>query len=233
MIIEIEKVFKSYADVPSIRDVSLKIEEGERVVILGPSGCGKTTLLRIIAGFIQPDRGRVVIDGRVTSENGRCLVEPEDRKIGMVFQDLALWPHMSVRGNLEFGLKARKVPKKERRERINAMLEKVELERFGDSFPPALSGGQQQRVALARALVMEPRILLMDEPLSNLDPDLNLSLRKEILRLQEALGITLVYVTHDRDEALSLATRVVVMSHGKIRRMGGPEEICDRPDNRQ
>jgi ABC-type Fe3+/spermidine/putrescine transport system ATPase subunit len=214
MIIEIENVFKSYANIPAVRGVSLKIEQGERLVILGPSGCGKTTLLRIVAGFIHPDEGTVVIDGCIAAKNGRCLIEPENRKIGMVFQDLALWPHMSVYGNLEFGLKARKIPKKERRERMDAMLEKVQLTRFKNSFPNDLSGGQQQRVALARALVMEPKILLMDEPLSNLDPDLNLSLRKEILRLQETLGITLLYVTHDKDEAFSLATRIVVMSKG-------------------
>lgn len=218
MIIEIENIFKSYNNAPAVRGVSLKIARGERTVILGPSGCGKTTLLRIIAGFIQPDRGRVVIDGSVAAENGGCLVAPEHRKIGMVFQDLALWPHMSVYGNLEFGLKARKIPKKERRERMDAMLDKVQLARFKNSFPNDLSGGQQQRVALARALVMEPRILLMDEPLSNLDPDLNLLLRREILRLQEDLGITLMYVTHDREEASFLATKIVVMEHGQIRR---------------
>lgn len=225
MIVKVENVFKSYDEVAAVKGVSLDIDEGERVVILGPSGCGKTTLLRMIAGFIVPDRGSIGIDGLTVAEDSKLLVAPENRKIGMVFQDLALWPHMSVYGNLEFGLKAKKVAKDERAERIHGILEKVQMARFKNSSPGELSGGQQQRVALARALVMEPKILLMDEPLSNLDLDLNLLLRREILRLQEELGITMLYVTHDRDEAFSLATRIVVMEHGVIEKTGSPEEI--------
>ncbi len=224
MIVKIERVFKTYNKTPAIHDVSLNIEKSERVVILGPSGCGKTTLLRMIAGFVVPDRGGITIDGLAVAKDGKSLVESEDRKIGMVSQDLALWPHMSVYGNLEFGLKAKRTPKNERNERIEEILKKVQMTPYKNSSPNDLSGGQQQRVALARALVMEPKILLMDEPLSNLDLDLNLLLRKEILRLQEDLGITMLYVTHDRDEAFSLATRIVVMEHGEIQKAGSVEE---------
>lgn len=225
MIVKIENVSKIYDEVPVVTDVSLEIGEGERVVILGPSGCGKTTLLRMIAGFVVPDKGSISIDGLVVAKDGKNYAEPEDRKIGMVFQDLALWPHMNVYQNLAFGLKAKKIPKDERDERIEKILEKVQMTEYKHTFPASLSGGQQQRIALARTLVMQPKILLMDEPLSNLDLDLNIRLRKEILRLQEDLGITLLYVTHDRDEAFSLATRIVVMEHGRIRKTGNVEEI--------
>ncbi len=227
MIVTIDNIFKSYDTTPVINGLSLSVGKGERVVILGPSGCGKTTLLRMIAGFVVPDKGSISIDDVDVAKDGRSLVEPENRKIGMVFQDLALWPHMSVYGNLEFGLKAKRVAKRERNKRIDEILDKVQMMQFKHSFPGELSGGQQQRVALARALVMQPKILLMDEPLSNLDLDLNQLLRKEILRIQEDLGITMLYVTHGRDEAFSLATRVVLMGHGEIRKEGSPEEISN------
>jgi len=225
MILKIDNLYKSYNTIAAINGMSLNVEKGERVVILGPSGCGKTTLLRIIAGFIQPDKGVVTVDTVTVAANGKCLVEPENRNIGMVFQDLALWPHMSVYRNLEFGLKARKIPKKERAGRIDQILAKMQMKQYENSSPSDLSGGQQQRVALARALVSQPKILLMDEPLSNLDLDLNLLLRKEILRLQQDLNITMLYVTHDRDEAFSLATRIIVMSHGKIQKVGNAQEV--------
>ena len=227
MIVEIDNVSKSYNKTSVIHSISLTIDKGERVVILGPSGCGKTTLLRMVAGFIHPDKGRIAIDGFTVANNGKCLIEPENRQVGMVFQDLALWPHMNVFENLAFGLKAKKVPKIERGKRIGAILEKVQMFHFKNTFPGDLSGGQQQRIALARALVMQPKILLMDEPLSNLDIDLNLLLRKEILRLQEELSITMLYVTHDRDEAFSLATRIVVMGGGRIQKTGTVNEISE------
>ena len=225
MIVEIDNTFKSYGNAIAVNGVSLNIEKGERVVILGPSGCGKTTILRMLAGFIHPDKGRIAIDGFAVANNGKCLVEPENRQVGMVFQDLALWPHMNVYENLAFGLKAKKVSKKERGGRIDEILEKVQMTPFRKAYPGDLSGGQQQRIALARALVMQPKILLMDEPLSSLDIDLNLLLRKEILRLQEELAITMLYVTHDRDEAFSLASRIVIMESGKIRKIGTVNEI--------
>ena len=227
MILEIGNVFKSYSKAVAVNGVSLNIEKGERVVILGPSGCGKTTILRMVAGFIHPDKGRIAIDGFAVANNGKCLVEPENRQVGMVFQDLALWPHMNVHENLAFGLKAKKVSKKERRERIDEILEKVQMTPFKNAYPGDLSGGQQQRIALARTLVMQPKILLMDEPLSSLDIDLNLLLRREIVSLQEEFGITMLYVTHDRDEAFSLATRIVVMGRGRIKKKGTVNEISE------
>lgn len=227
MLLEIDNVFKSYSKAVAVNGVSLNIEKGERVVILGPSGCGKTTILRMVAGFIHPDKGRIAIDGFAVANNGKCLVEPENRQVGMVFQDLALWPHMNVYENLAFGLKAKKVSKKERRERIDEILEKVQMTPFRNAYPGDLSGGQQQRIALARTLVMQPKILLMDEPLSSLDIDLNLLLRREIVSLQEEFGITMLYVTHDRDEAFSLATRIVVMGRGRIKKKGTVNEISE------
>ena len=227
MIVKIDNISKFYNKIPVVNAVSLNIEEGERVVLLGPSGCGKTTLLRMVAGFIHPDDGQLFINGLLAADNGRCIIGPEKRQVGMVFQDLALWPHMSVYKNLEFGLKATKMPKKERDNRIRNMLEKVQMTQFIDVSPAKLSGGQQQRIAIARALIMQPKILLMDEPLSSLDIDLNLLLRKEILRLQEELAITMLYVTHDRDEAFSLATRIVVMGGGRIQKTGTVKEISE------
>ena len=224
-IIELKSVSKSYGDQPAVRRFSLDVEKDGRIVLLGPSGCGKTTLLRLLAGFIAPDSGSIAMDGEVVAADGRNLREPEERNLGFVFQDLALWPHLSVRGNLEFGLKAKGLPARQRRQKVLETLELVQMASYLNAKPAELSGGQQQRVALARALVLEPKILLMDEPLSNLDLDLNLLLRKEILRLQHELGITLLYVTHDRDEAFDLGTRVVVMGHGEIQNVGTPEDV--------
>ncbi len=215
-LIEIDSVSKHYNGEKVLDEISLEILAGERVVLLGPSGCGKTTILRLIAGFIAPDRGRISIGNKVVAENGRIRIPPEQRHLGMVFQDLALWQHLTVRGNLEFGLKAQGVPRQERERRIREMLLLVGLQGFERRKPAELSGGQQQRVALARALVTEPRLLLMDEPLSSLDRELNLRLRKEVLRLQKELGFTLLYVTHDREEAVDMASRVVIMHRGRI-----------------
>ena len=228
-LLELDAVRLSYGGRPAVDGVGLAVEEGDRLVILGPSGCGKTTVLRLLAGLAVPDEGRVMIDGLLAAADGRLLLEPERRGLGMVFQDLALWPHLSVAGNLELGLKARRVPRAERRRRVRRMLDLVELGDLASRRPGELSGGQQQRVALARALVLEPRALLMDEPLSSLDPGLNRRLRAEILALQERLGFTLVYVTHDRGEAAALATRIVLMDHGRIVREVAPDELTAGP----
>jgi iron(III) transport system ATP-binding protein len=223
--VEFRQVWASYRGKPVVRDFSLGVETGERLVLLGPSGCGKTTVLRLAAGFLAPERGTVLLNGAVAAEDGRLDLEPEQRGLGMVFQDLALWPHLTVHGNLEFGLKARGVVRAEREWRIRETLRLVRLESRPDARPDELSGGEQQRVALARALVTEPRLLLMDEPLSSLDFELGLELRREILALQAALGFTLLYVTHNLDEAFAIAQRIVVMRAGAIVRMGTVEEI--------
>ncbi len=221
--IELSGVTQAYGPERALSDFSIRIEEGERLVVTGPSGCGKSTLLRLIAGFSAPDSGTVALGGRTVSADGRILVPPEERGIGMVFQDLALWPHLTVRGNLEFGLKAKGVPKADREPKVREVLGLVGLEERIDARPRELSGGQQQRVALARALVLGPRIVLMDEPLSNLDRELALRLRAEIARLQGELGFTLVYVTHNLEEATALGTRVAVLDRGTLRSVGKPE----------
>lgn len=226
--IEFERVSKSYNTRLVVENFSLSIERGERLVILGPSGCGKTTVLRLLAGFIAPDAGRIMIGEEIVAAQGRNFREPEERNLGMVFQDLALWPHLSVKGNLEFGLKARGIPAKERAQRVAEVLRLVEMGGSIDANVADLSGGEQQRIALARALVLYPKTLLMDEPLSSLDFELNLQLRQEILRLQERFGFTLVYVTHNLEEAFELATRIVVMKQGRIEQVGLPEEIDGR-----
>ena len=220
-----KSVSKSYKDRPAVRDFSLTISEGERIAILGHSGCGKTTVLRLLAGFIAPDKGIIEIDGQVAAAEGRNVQEPEERNLGMVFQDLALWPHLTVKGNLDFGLKAQGMPARQRAREVVEMLKLVHMETCIDSRPAQLSGGQQQRVALARALVLRPKALLMDEPLSSLDIELSLRLRKEILRLQRELGFTLVYVTHNRQEAFEIGARIVIMDHGKIERIGPADRI--------
>jgi iron(III) transport system ATP-binding protein len=215
-LIEFQSVSKSYNSRLAVQDFSLFVEPGERIVILGPSGCGKTTVLRLLAGFITPDSGSISIGNELVARDGKNLRQPEERGLGMVFQDLALWPHLSVKGNLEFGLRAKGIGASERSERIHEILRLVEMDDYLKATPAELSGGQQQRVALARALVLRPKALLMDEPLSNLDEELNRRLRKEILRLHEALGFTLLFVTHDREESTELGTRVVFMRSGRI-----------------
>jgi ABC-type sugar transport system ATPase subunit len=226
-VIEFIDVAKSFNAKPAVVDFSLEISEGERIVLLGPSGCGKTTVLRMLAGFIPPDRGKITIDGVLVAADGVNLVEPEKRGLGMVFQDLALWPHMTVRENLEFGLKAKGLPGKQREVRIRKIAGLVQMMDYLDAKPSTLSGGQQQRVALARALVLEPQSLLMDEPLSSLDHDLNLHLRAEILTLHDKLQFALLYITHDRDEAFEIGNRIVVMNEGRIRESGPVSLIKD------
>lgn len=195
---------------------SLEAGEGEIVALHGPSGCGKTTLLRLVAGLETPDQGKVWIAGEQVAAGGRNLVPARRRGIGFVFQDLALWPHLTVTGNLAFVLESARVPKSERGARIAEMMRLTRIEGHANDYPSNLSGGEQQRAALARALVGHPRLLLLDEPLSSLDADLKADLLDELQRLQRALAITTVYVTHDRDEARALAHRVVHMAHGRV-----------------
>jgi iron(III) transport system ATP-binding protein len=215
--IELRTVSKAYEGRTVVEQISVSVQRGERVALLGPSGCGKTTVLRLVAGLEVPDSGTILIDGRPVAEGGRNLVEPEQRHIGLVFQDLALWPHMTVSQHLDFALRyGTPVDPAHRPARIQETLEMVRMADRAQAKPGALSGGQQQRVALARALVANPAVVLMDEPLSNLDLELNLHLRREILRLHAALGFTLVYVTHSRDEAADIGSRVITMGHGRI-----------------
>ena len=225
MAVGFQDVSKHYGERPAVTEFTLQVQPEERLVLLGPSGCGKSTVLRLLAGLAAPDRGQIDINGVLVAKDGRNLEGPEERSLGLVFQDLALWPHLTVRGNLEFGLKAQGVPAAERQMRIGKMLELMQLESYAEAWPARLSGGQQQRVALARALVLQPRLLLMDEPLSSLDFELNIQLRHELLRLQGELGFTLIYVTHNLEEAFAIATRVVVMKAGRIDRIGAVAPI--------
>lgn len=223
--IEFQSVWKSFAATPVLRDLSFQAAGGERLVVLGASGSGKTTLLRLLAGFIDPDRGSILVGGEVVAAQGRSFRGPRERDLGMVFQDLALWPHLSVKGNLEFGLKARGVPRRERKERIGAMLQLLQMDGWAESRPEELSGGQRQRVALGRALVLQPGTLLMDEPLSSLDLELKARILNELLRIHERLGFTLLYITHDYDEALHVAQRLILLKDGRLSRSGAPDEM--------
>ena len=214
--IELRGVSKDYNGRRVINDVSLKVESGERVVLFGPSGCGKSTVLQLIAGLVIPNSGEVLINEDLVATAKGNLREPEQRGIGMVFQDLALWPHMTVWENIEFGLRARRIPANKRKGRVKEMADLVGLQDYLNSKPAELSGGQQQRVALARTLALAPPIVLMDEPLSTLDEALNLQLREEIMRLHGDLGFTLVCVTHNRDEAQQLGTRTIYLKQGRV-----------------
>jgi iron(III) transport system ATP-binding protein len=213
----VSKRFQSHL---ALNDVSVEVEAGDAVVILGPSGCGKTTLLRLIAGLDTPDSGEIWLAGTQVSGPRRAFVPPHERGIGFVFQDLALWPHLTVQKNLDFVLESAKTPRAVRRVRAHEVLTLVRIEQLAGRYPHELSGGEQQRVALARALVGDPRILLLDEPLSSLDPELRALLRAELARLQRALHVTTVYVTHDREDVAVLADRVVEMRAGRIVSIG-------------
>ena len=214
--IEFRSVCKEYHGRRVIATLSLKIEAKERVVLFGPSGCGKSTVLHLIAGLVIPDAGEILVNDELVATAKKNLREPQQRGVGMVFQDLALWPHMTVRENIEFGLRAKRIPKKQRRQRVKEMVDLVGLDDYLSTKSGELSGGQQQRVALARTLAVAPGIVLMDEPLSNLDDALNVQLRKEIVRLHGDLGFTLVYVTHKRDEAEALGARIIFLRCGRI-----------------
>jgi iron(III) transport system ATP-binding protein len=227
MRIGVHGLTKRFGPLEVVSGVEFAIEEGEMFTLLGPSGCGKTTLLRLIAGFYAVDAGEIRFDERVVNE-----LPPHERGIGMVFQNYALWPHMTVFENAAYGLKLRKTPHAEITERIRAVLEKVKLGGLENRYPGQLSGGQQQRVALARALVLNPKILLLDEPLSNLDAKIRIQVRAEIRKLQKELGITTVYVTHDQEEALTLSDRIAVLNKGKVLQVGPPKALYERPQSR-
>jgi multiple sugar transport system ATP-binding protein len=222
-----EHVNKQYGDFMAVNDLNLEIADAEFMVLVGPSGCGKTTSLRMIAGLEEISSGTLRIGDRVVND-----VPPKDRDIAMVFQSYALYPHMSVRENLAFGLKLRKVPKSEIERRVNEAAETIQLQKLLDRKPKELSGGQRQRVALGRAIVREPAVFLMDEPLSNLDAKLRVQTRAEIARLHQRLGTTMVYVTHDQVEAMTMGTRIAVMNEGILQQVGTPQTLYDNPINR-
>jgi len=223
----IDRVSKDLGGRTIVSDLQLEVKAGELTCLLGPSGCGKTTTLRMIGGFLQPDAGAILIDG-----NDISRLTPDRRPTAMVFQNYALWPHMTVFKNVSFGLKLRKLPKQEIKERVEAVLELVGLTHHIHSYPARISGGEQQRVALARALVLEPKVLLLDEPLSNLDAKLRVRVREDIREIQQRIGITTVFVTHDQDEALSISDRIAVMSGGKVEQYADPRTLYREPATR-
>ena len=223
-VLEVRNVSKRFGDTVAVDDVSFEVHDGEFLFLIGPSGCGKTTTLRIIGGYEHATSGDVAIRGHVVND-----VPLERRNIGMVFQSYALFPHMTVTQNVEYGLRMRRVPADERRERVRSVLELVELSELGERYPAQLSGGQRQRVALGRVIAYEPDILLLDEPLANLDKRLRDVMRVELKKLQEKVGITTVYVTHDQEEALTMADRLVVMEGGRMLQIGSPKELYNTP----
>jgi len=225
--IEFRDIALAFGKTKVLRDISLAIEPGEFFALLGPSGSGKSTLLRVIAGFARPQTGSVLLDGKDIS-----AVPPWKRDIGMVFQNYALWPHMSVHANVAFGLEERRLPRAAIERKVAAALEMVGLAELAARRPSQLSGGQQQRVALARTIAIEPKVLLLDEPLSNLDAKLRVHMRAELLALQRKLGVTTIFVTHDQEEALSISDRVAVLDAGVIQQVGTPMELFDQPANR-
>ncbi|WP_020014862.1 ABC transporter ATP-binding protein [Promicromonospora sukumoe] len=225
--VEIRGLSVGYGGEPVLELDELTIEAGEFLSVLGPSGCGKSTLLSVLAGFVTPTTGTVLIDGEDVTD-----VAPNRRETGLVFQSYALFPHMTVRRNLEYGLRTRRVAKAERDERVRDALRLVDLADFADRYPQQLSGGQQQRVAIARALVTRPRVLLLDEPLSNLDAKLRRQMRHELRELQREVGTTTVFVTHDQAEALALSDRVALLAHGDLEQLGTPEELYRTPRTR-
>src|SRR5689334_18356573 len=229
----LEKVSRNFGQFVAVDGVDLRVNEGEFVTLLGPSGCGKTTTLRMVAGLEQNTGGRISIGNEVVSDVARGIFVPsERRRLGMVFQSYAIWPHMTVFDNVAYPLRVRRRPAAEIRDLVSRALRLVEMEGFADRPAPALSGGQQQRVAIARALVFEPTVLLLDEPLSNLDAKLRLQMGDEFRSIQKRLGMTSLYVTHDQSEAMALSDRVVVMDRGAIQQVGAPEDIYRFPANR-
>jgi iron(III) transport system ATP-binding protein len=224
--IEISGVNLSYGATHVLKDVALSIRPGEFFAFLGPSGCGKTTLLRLIAGFAQAQTGKVLLDGQDVAP-----LPPWKRDVGMVFQSYALWPHMTVAKNVAFGLEERRLPRAEIDRRVSQALELVGLSAFAERRPAQLSGGQQQRVAVARTIAIEPKVLLLDEPLSNLDAKMRVSVRRELRALQQRLGLTTIFVTHDQEEANTICDRIAVMDAGTVQQVGTPMELYERPAN--
>ena len=224
--IHFEHIVKKYGDNTIIPDLNLDVKEGEFFTLLGPSGCGKTTLLRMVAGFNSIEGGTIAFNGKIIND-----IAPNKRNIGMVFQNYAVFPHMTVRENVAFGLENRHLPKNEIKQRVDEILETVKITQYADRLPERLSGGQQQRVALARAIVIKPDVLLMDEPLSNLDAKLRIEMRNAIRQIQNSVGITTIYVTHDQEEAMAVSDRIAVMSGGVIQHVSTPKSIYQRPAN--
>ena len=229
-IITINHITKSFGDNTVLKDFTETFKDGEFITLLGPSGCGKTTMLRIIAGFEKPTSGELWIDDQLVS-GGKTFVPPEKRGIGMVFQSYAVWPHMNVFDNVAYPLRIQKKPKEQIKDAVGKVLEIVHLSQYTDRLPSQLSGGQQQRVALARALVAEPKLLLLDEPLSNLDAKLRESMRFEIKEIQQRTGISVVYVTHDQTEAMAMSDRIFLINSGVVQQCGTPQEIYNQPAN--
>ena len=225
-LIDLKNITKTYDDTDVLKDINLYIRDGEFLTLLGPSGCGKTTMLRLIAGFTLPDNGQILVDGKDISG-----VPPCRRQVNTVFQKYALFPHLNVFDNIAFGLKIQKLPKDEIESRVNEMMELVNLAGYGSRYIDQLSGGQQQRVAIARALVNRPRVLLLDEPLGALDLKLRKGMQIELKRMQQKLGITFIYVTHDQEEALTMSDTIVVMNEGVIQQIGTPADIYNEPKN--
>ncbi len=224
IILELEDIKKRFGDTEVLKGISLWIEKGEFITFLGASGCGKTTTLRIIAGLEDPDEGRVRLNGQDVT--GR---EPNERNVNTVFQNYALFPHMDVYANVAYGLRLKKVPKKEIAERVKAMLEMVQLSGYEKRMPSELSGGQRQRVAIARAVINDPQVLLLDEPLGALDLQLRRQMQVELKRIQKRLGITFIYITHDQEEALNMSDRIVVMQEGRFEQIGTPDAVYYHP----
>jgi putative spermidine/putrescine transport system ATP-binding protein len=225
--LQISDMDKIYDNGDGVRNINLDVYTGELVTMLGPSGCGKTTILRTIGGFLSIEKGDITIDGKSI-----VALPPEKRPTAMVFQSYNLWPHMSIYENLAFGLKLRKIPKDEIARRIEAMLELVKMSGSQKKYPNQLSGGQQQRVAIARSLLLQPEVLLLDEPFSALDAKIRMQMREELKKIQSELGITVVFVTHDQEEAMAISHRIVVMNKGKFEQVGTPTEIYDNPATR-
>jgi ABC-type Fe3+/spermidine/putrescine transport system ATPase subunit len=231
-VLRVRGLTKSFGTTRVVNGVSFDLQEGQVLTLLGPSGCGKSTTLRLIAGLEQPDAGEVWVRGRLVASSGRIMVPPEGRRVGLVFQSYAIWPHMTVTENIGYPLKARRIDRDIIAAKVAEMIRLAKLDGLERRMPTELSGGQQQRVALARALIYEPDLLLLDEPLSNLDAALRNEMRVQLKALQSRLATTMLYVTHDQEEAMSLSSRVAVMNHGVIEQVGPPDEVYERPATR-